>query len=153
MSKFMEMVRESGLVTVLKGLDVYKVTGRGENKQVMAHPYIWMSIAIELNYILYGKVVVWLADTLIFDRVEAGNEFKPMNAAIKSITPNPDYKKYAIAINERVFGKHITGMRNMASAKELRNITKIEQFITQAINFGMIKDEEQIIPLIKTFSL
>lgn len=153
MSDFMEMVKKEGLVNVLKGLGVYKTTGRGENKQVMAHPYIWMSIAIELNYILYGKVVVWLADTLIFDRVEAGNEFKPMNAAIKSIMPNPDYKKYAIAINERVFGKHVTGMRNMASAKELRSITKIEQFISQAINFGMIKDEEQIIPLIKTFSL
>lgn len=143
-TQFMEMVKKETLVKVLKGLDVWKVTGRGENKTVMAHPYVWLSIAIELNYILYGKVVRWLTDTLIFDRIEAGTEYRPMNAAIKKVCPNPDYVKYAKMINEKVFGQHITGMRNNASASELRKIADIEKFVTQGVEMGMITKESGI---------
>lgn len=145
MSQFMEMVKNNSLISVLKGLGVYKVTGRGNNKQVMAHPYIWMSIAIELNYILYGKVIKWLSDTLIFDRIEAGSEYLPMNAKIKEITNNPDYPKYARLINIKVFGEHKTGMRNLASAKELRQIADIEKTIITAIDNKWINNEQQLI--------
>jgi hypothetical protein len=141
MSTFMQWVENETLITILKRLGVYKTTGRGENKQVMAHPYIWMSIAIELNYILYGKVIKWLTDTLVFDRIEAGNEFMPMNSAIASIVPQPEYYKYAVAINTKVFGQHQSGMRNLASAKELRKISDIEKFITQSIEMGFLKNE------------
>lgn len=150
---FMEMVVKEGITKVLKGLGVYKTTGRGGDKVVMADPYIWILIAMELNPMIYAKVVTWLTDTLIFDRIEAGDEFRPMNNAIKKIIPNPDYKKYAIAINQRVFGKHLTGMRNLASAQELRKITKIEQFISQGINMNMIKDESQTMYAIGNFAL
>lgn len=148
---FMEMVKNQGLVTVLKGLDLYKVTGRGENKQVMAHPYIWFTIAIELNYILYGKAVKWLADSLIYDRIEAGSEYLPMNRAIKSVVQNPNYAIYSIEINKRVFGQHQTGMRNLASAKELRLIADIEKFIIKAIEQGWIKSEKEILNSIKNY--
>jgi hypothetical protein len=148
----MEMVKKEGLVTVLKQLGVYKTTGRAENKQVMAHPYIWMSIAIELNYILYGKVIKWLTDSLIFDRIEAGGEFMPMNAAIKSIVQKPDYPKYSMAINNKVFGKHMAGMRNLASAKELRKIADIEKFIKQSIDMGFIRNENDVIKAIINFN-
>jgi len=149
--KFMEMVKNESLVNVLKGLGLYKVTGRGENKQVMAHPYIWFTIAIELNYVLYGKTIKWLADTLIFDRVDAGSEYLPMNKAIKSIIDNPDYSKYAITINNRVFGQHQTGMRNKANSKELRKIADIEKFIINAIEQNWIKTESQIINAIQNY--
>jgi len=145
MPKFMEMVNKEGLITVLKGLDVYKTTGRGANKQVMAHPYIWMSIAIELNYVLYGKVIRWLTDSLVFDRIEAGNEYMPMNSAIKKVLgSSADYPKYARLINTRVFGQHQTGMRNLASAKDLRKIADIEKFIINAIEQGWLKTDNDI---------
>ena len=151
MSKFMEMVKDNSLVTVLKGLGVYKVTGRGENRQVLAHPYVWMSIAIELNYILYGKVIKWLTDTLIFDRIEAGTEYLPMNASIKKIIKEPSYPLYAKTINEKVFGMHQTGMRNIASAKELRKIADIEKFVTKSIEMGFLRNEADIINAIKNY--
>lgn len=150
-STFMNMVENEGISKVLKGLGVYKTTGRGENKSVMANPYIWMTIALELNYILYGKVIVWLTDSLIFDRIEAGAEYAPMNTAIKSVVKNPDYAKYAKAINTKVFGHHQTGMRNIASSKELRKIADIEKFIINAVELGWLKSEEMIMKAINNY--
>ncbi len=153
LSTFMEMCQNEGITKVLKGLQVWKTTGRGSNKLVMCDPYIWVAIALELNPMIYAKVISFITDSLIFDRIEAGDEFKPMNNGIKSIVNNPDYKKYSIAINEKVFGKHLTGMRNLATSGELRKITKIEQFIAQGISIGMIKNDEQIIYSIKNLAI
>ena len=150
---FMENVANHGFAKYMKTLGVYKTTGARNTKTVWVNPYIWVMVAMELNPMIYAAVITWLTDTLIFDRIEAGDEFRPMNNAIKKIVPNPDYKKYAIAINERVFGKHLTGMRNLASAQELRKITKIEQFISQGINMNMIKDERQTMYAIGNFAL
>lgn len=148
---FMEMVEKEGLTKVLKGLGVYKTTGRGSNKTVMSDPYIWVLLAMELNPMLYAKVVMWLTDTLIFDRIDAGNEFKPMNSAIGTIVEKPDYPKYAKMINKKVFGHHQSGMRNLASASELRKIADIEKFITQGIEMGMITHEKGILKALELY--
>jgi len=148
---FMEMVEKEGLTKVLKGLGIYKTTGKGLNKSVMADPYIWVLLAMELNPMLYAKVIIWLTDSLIFDRIEAGTEYLPMNAAIKKAIENPDYPTFAKAINERVFGKHITGMRNLASAKELRLISDIEKFVSSCLNQGLINTKEQVISVIENY--
>ena len=148
---FMEMVENEGITKVLKGLGLWVTTGRGENKQVMSDPYLWMLLALELNPMIYAKVVIWLADTLILDRLEAGSEFKPMNMMIASILKAPNYPIYAKEINKRVFGKHISGMRNLASAKELRKIADIEKMITKAIENKWINTEVEIIKFIQEF--
>lgn len=46
---FTEMVEREGIVKVLKGLEVWKTTGKGENKSVYCDPYIWILLAMELN--------------------------------------------------------------------------------------------------------
>lgn len=84
-------------------------------------------------------------DKSLFNRLEAGSEYLPMNQAIKSVIENPDYVKYAKAINERVFGNHITGMRNLASAKELRKIADIEKQVIVAIEMGWINNEKKLL--------
>lgn len=148
---FTELVENQGLINVLKDLGVWKTTGRGENRNVMCDPYIWTLLAMELNPMLYAKVIIWLTDTLIFDRMDAGSKFLPMNSAISRNIDSPDYPKYAREINIKVFGEHITGMRNLASAKELRLISEIENTVTKALQYGWVKTEEEILNLIKTY--
>lgn len=150
-NSFMEMVKENGITKVLKGLGVWKTTGKGSNKAVYCDPYIWVMIAMEMNPMIYAKVIIWITDTLIFDRIEAGTEFKPMNSSIKAIIPSPDYAKYAKMININVFGRHETGMRQLASSSELKKIAEIEKFVKNGIDCGMIKNDAQIEYVIKTF--
>lgn len=142
---FMEMAQREGITKVLKGLRLYKTTGRGENKSVMADPYIWVLLAMELNPMLYAKVIIWLTDSLIFDRIEAGSEYLPMNSKIKEIIKSPDYPKFARLINQKVFDHHQSGMRNLASSKELRKIADIEKTVITAIDNSWIKTEEDLL--------
>jgi hypothetical protein len=148
---FTELVDNQGIVNYLKNLGVWKTTGRGTNRNVVCDPYIWTLLAMELNPMLYAKVIIWLTDSLIFDRMDAGDKFKPMNAAICKLLSKPDYPTYAREINMRVFGEHITGMRNLASAKELRLISEIENTVTKAIQHGWVKTEDDILKLIRTY--
>lgn len=148
---FMEMLNKEGFTKTMKGLGVWKSTGARGNNQVMCDPYIWVLLALELNPMIYAKVIIWLTDSLIFNRIEAGSEYLPMNAAIKSVIPNPDYAKFARAINEKVFGIHQSGMRNLASAKELRKIADIEKFIINAIEQKWTTTETQIISAIVNY--
>lgn len=150
-SSFMEMIDNEGMTKVLKGLGVWETKGRGDNKNTSADPFIWVLIAMEMNPLLYAKVVIWITDSLIFDRIDAGLEYAPMNRAIKSVLGNPDYPKFSIAINNKVFGYHQTGMRNIASAKELRKIADIEKFIINSIEAGFIKDEASILKAIYNY--
>lgn len=142
---FMDMAQREGITKILKGLDLYKTTGRGVNKTVMSDPYIWVLLAMELNPMLYAKVIIWLTDSLIFDRIEAGSEYLPMNSKIKEIVNKPDYPKYAKLINIKVFGEHKTGMRNLASSKELRSIADVEKTIITAIDNKWIKNENDLL--------
>ena len=142
---FMDLIEKEGIATVLKGLGGYKTTGARETKQTYCDPYIWILLALELNPMIYANVVIWLTDTLVFDRIEAGTEYMPMNSKIKEIIPNPNYQTYAKLINKKVFGKHVAGMRNLASANELRQIADVEKQIITAIDMKWIKNEKGLI--------
>lgn len=150
---FIEMVEKEGIVKVLKGLRVWKTAGRGENKSTYCDPYIWVLLAMELNPLIYAKVVIWLTDKLIINRITAGTEFTPMTSAIKSIIQNPNYREYNIQINKKVFGRHESGIRDTASEDQLRMITDFEKFITQSINIGIIKNENQLLKVIERFEV
>lgn len=148
---FMEFIKNEGFIKVLKGLSVWKTTGRGENKATYADPYIWVLLAMELNPLIYAKVVMWLTDSLIFNRILAGSEFVPMNRAIASIIPNPEYSLYCREINNKVFGRHERGIRDTATDKELRLISDIEKFIIQLIEQGILTNEQQLLRVITNY--
>jgi hypothetical protein len=152
---FTEMVENEGIVNVLKGLEVWKTTGRGANKTTMADPYIWVLLAMEMNPMIYAKVVIWLTDSLIFDRMEAGSETLVLNSAVKRMLngqlTDTTYSTLYTTMNVRVFGQHIKGMRNLASSAQLKMIANIEKFISSAINAGWIKTEAEVISAIMNY--
>jgi hypothetical protein len=41
---FMGMIKDEGITNTLKGLGVWKTTGKGATKTVMADPYIWILV-------------------------------------------------------------------------------------------------------------
>jgi hypothetical protein len=142
------MVEKDGMIKVLKKAGVYKTTGRGENKTVMCNPYIWVLVAMELNPQLYAKVVTWLTDKLLLNRIEAGNMCKALNSALYK-TKNTDFSKIAIELNKKVFGKHEAGIRNTRSKEELEKLYRLEDRLAFAIERGYIKSTEEIIKAIK----
>lgn len=145
---FMEQVELLGITKVLKESGAYKTTGRGENKRVMCNPYIWVLVAMELNPQLYAKVVTWLTDKLILNRIEAGNFYKTLSSSLARIQ-SPDYTRIAIELNKRIFGKHETGIRNTGSKEELEELTRLEDRVAFAIDRGYIKTNDQIIDAIR----
>lgn len=148
-STFTKECKKKGVTCVLKELGLYKTVGRGENKLVMCAPYIWVLIALELNPMIYAKVIGYITDTLIFDRIEASDYYKPMNIAIDKIIKDYDYTVAAIEINKKVFGRHQTGIRKTASAKELKAISSIQSTVVEMIEMGFIKTVDDILRVIR----
>lgn len=147
-SQFMSNVKEDGMVRVLKKYGVYKTTGRGETKTVMCDPYIWVLVAMELNPMLYVKVVLWLTDTLLLNRIEAGNMCVTLNSALYHIN-SKDFGRIAIECNKKIFGKHEIGIRNTGSKEELAELARLEDRVAFAINRGYIKNTDEIIAAIR----
>ena len=148
-SVFMKDIETNGIIKVLKSLGVYKTTGRAESKQTMCNPYIWVLVAMELNPQLYAKVVMWLTDKLIFNRIEACDLNNTLRRSLSSFD-NPDYAGVNTALNIKIFGYHETGMRNNASEKELHDLYRLEDNIAYCIDNGFYKSNEDVINAIKT---
>ncbi len=143
-TSFYEDCQKEGTVKVLKRLGVYKTTGRGAEKRVMCNPYIWVMVALDMNPQLYAEVVMWLTDKLILNRIEAGDFYKSLSAALYKL-PNPNYSGVAVALNKKVFGKHELGIRNKASKEELAELRRLEDNVAFAIDHGFLKTSEDVI--------
>lgn len=130
----------------LKQLGVWKTTRKNGVADVFVDPYIWVYIALWLNPKIKSKVVIWLTDSLIFNRLEAKAQYRPMTKAIQKylepITPKKErqylYANEANLINELVFGKKGKGLRDVATAKQLRDVETLERFNTYLLQNGVI---------------
>lgn len=152
LNAFYEIVKEKGMTKVLKEYGVYKTTGRGENKMVVCNPYIWMLVAMEMNPMLYAKVVTWVTDKLILNRIEAGDFYNELASALYKL-PDTNYPELGKSLNMKIFGKHEPGLRNKGSEKELENLKKLEYGLAFGINQGWIKNMEQVQKTIDEFEV
>jgi len=139
-SEFMGSVEKQGLVKVLKSVGAYKTTGRGDTRTTWCDPYIWILIAMELNPMLYAKTVIWLTDSLLLNRIEAGNMYRGLSSAVASFA-GVDFAAIARALNLLVFGRHETGIRQLATAAELKELTALEENMAFAVRRGYIKTQ------------
>lgn len=148
-TEFYKNVKEKGMTKVLKELGVYKTTGRGENKQTICNPYIWVLVAMELNPQLYAKVVLWLTDKLIANRIEACELNKDLRSAMAQYIPNPDYPLMNKTLNIKAFGYHEAGMRNRESTEKLHKLNMLEETMAYCIKKGFYKTNSEVIEAIK----
>ena len=144
-SDFMKMVDEKGIIKVLKGFGVYKTTGARATKTTYCNPYIWVLVAMELNPMLYAKVITWLTDKLIINRIEACDLNNNLRRVICAKVDNPDYAGINRALNVKIFGHHLTGMRNLASEADLQRLNKLQENIAFCIERGFLKSSDDII--------
>jgi hypothetical protein len=150
---FMDKCEEIGLLKVLKQYNLYNMKGRAENRAVWANPYIFVYLAMNMNPEIYGKVIVWLTDTLILNRVEAAQNFRPMTDAIKFKVGDDylNYVKVARAINKNVFGKEDAGQRAIATTKQLDKIKELEKFITGLLDLSIIDNIGKIESVVESY--
>lgn len=143
-SVFMDNVKKQSLVKYLKQIGVYKTFGARENKRVMCNKYLWLMIAMELNPEIYGKVIVWVGDNLITNRIEAGDRYNDLCRACANFS-DVDYRVIAKGINYIVFNQHETLLRNKATEKELKEIDDLQKSLAFAVNMGYIKSFDNLI--------
>lgn len=144
-SEFMKKVDEKGIIKVLKEFGVYKTTGARATKTTYCNPYIWVLVAMELNPMLYAKVITWLTDKLIINRIEACDLNNNLRRVICAKVDNPDYAGINRALNVKIFGHHQTGMRNLASEADLQRLNKLQENIAFCIERGFLKSSDDII--------
>ena len=150
---FIENIKSKGFIKYMKELGVYKVKGTRADMEIYCNPYLWVMFAMELNPEIYAKVIIWLTDDLLFNRLEACSNYKEMNHQIKDKLKLKDdeylpYIEVASLINTKVFGKHINGIRNIATKEQLNLINKIEVTIADLLRIDLLKDMEDIKNLI-----
>jgi len=148
-SSFMEEVENQGIIKVLKSLGAYKTGGRGASKATWCDPYVWVLIAMELNPMLYAKTVTWLTDSLLLNRIEAGNLYRGFSSAVASFGHGVDYALLARALNWVVFGMHKTGIRQEATAAQLKELAALEEKMAFAIDMGFIRTQDELLTTLK----
>ena len=101
-------------------------------------------VAIELNPIIKANVIYWISDSLILNRIEAGNFYKELTRAVSQFK-DADYIKLAMALNYCIFGKHETGIRNYGTKEELKQLQDLESKMAFAINMGYINSFDMLL--------
>jgi hypothetical protein len=135
-------------VKYLKSIGAWKTTGRGHNKTTFANPYVWVSIAMWMNPKIYAKTVVWLTDSLLSNRVNAGWLYRELSYQLSTFD-NADYAVVARALNHVVFGRHENGIRQTATANQLKELSDLENKMAFAIESGFVSNQDQLIEVLR----
>ena len=142
-SAFMDEVQKTSLVRVMKKYGAYKTIGRGENRTTMCEKYIWIMLALELNPEIYAKVVCWIGDSLIINRIEAGDKYNDFCRACSKFK-NVDYRIIAKGLNYIIFNVHETLIRNKATQFELKELDDLQRSLAFSVDMGYIKSFEDL---------
>lgn len=131
-------------------------TKKGKTKdEVWLHPYLFIDFAMWLNPKFKYQVIKFVYDELIKYRKEAGNNYKEMCDAIKSITKQNEslvhnISKVAEALNYIAYGHHVKDIRNKeADESKLRELSDLQKDITKLINKKFIKTHSELMQYLK----
>lgn len=155
-SSFMESITNEGTVKFLKKHKLWQTTGRAQTRDTWCDPYIWIGIALEMNPMIYAMVITWLTDRLIFNRIEAGINYRPLTDIVNEKFNDIQFYHYiniAKAINKKIFGEHYPNIRNSANEKQLSQLNALEVFLHNLIEADVITNYQETITWIDKFKL
>lgn len=115
---------------------------------VWMHPYLFIDFAMWINPKFKLQVIKFVYDQLIKFRHDAGDNYRTLASSAAKLK-GVDYSKLAKALNWIVFGKHTSGIRQLATEEQLKELSEVEQKLSFSIDMGMIKDFDQLIFLMR----
>jgi hypothetical protein len=133
----------------LKKSNLYS-TKKGKYGGTWMNEYLFIDFAMWLNPQFRAKVVIWVSDQLIVNRVQAAGMYKELSSAMNNNFKDPDYGTVAKAMNLIVFGKHESGIRNTGTESQLVELRDIEIKMEFAISSGFIKSQEELLSQLRT---
>lgn len=116
--------------------------------QIWVHPYLFIKFAMWINPKFELQVIKFVYDELIKNRHLAGDNYNVLTSAIATL-PNADYREIANAINWIVFNRIGKNLRQSATQDELKELSDVEHSVAFAINMGFVKDNQQLIMLLR----
>lgn len=125
-------------------------TGKGGKtpNRVYMHPFLFIKFAMWINPKFELQVIKFVYDELIKNRHLAGDNYNVLTSAIATL-PDSDYRQIATAIQWIVFNRTGKNLRQEATQEQLREISDIEQKVAFSINMGMVKNNMELIELLR----
>ena len=121
------------------------VTARGKhNGGTWMHPVLFVKFAMYLNPRFEYHVLRFVADQLISARHEAGDNYNGLTNAVQKFN-GIDYRQLAKGLNWIVFGRHESGIRQMATQEQLRELTDLQKKLAFACDMGYIRTFDELI--------
>lgn len=117
----------------------------GKNGGTWMHPYLFIDFAMWLNPSFKYKVIQFVYDQLINFRNYAGDNYIGLTDSIAIFEPKSiNYVQLAKALNHIVFGKHVKGLRQIASQEQLEELTELQKKLAFSIDMGFIKSFDEL---------
>ena len=118
------------------------------------HPIMFIDFAMWLNPAFKVKVIKFVYDQMLKYRNDAGDAYKELSSAIKSIVSNTfmpqAMRKIGEALNYVVFNEHEPMLRNKKGSEEsMRELFELERRLAENINDGLIKNFDQAIVFLR----
>jgi hypothetical protein len=121
---------------------------RGKYGATWMHPYLFMDFAMWLNPKFKLDVIKFVYDQLIKFRHDAGDAYKQMCEALKTIgATKDDYASISRQLNVTCFDKHTKDLRQHSTETQLKELFLLESTITTNIQMGLL----QSIAAVKVF--
>ena len=142
--QFLEVLVEEENLHTQDSTYVKSKASRGDNAGTWMHPILFVKFAMWINPKFEYFVIKFVYDQLIEYRHSAGDNYNMLTGSAQKLS-NVNYKEIAKALNWIVFNRHENGIRQLASAKQLKELTEIQQKLSFAIDMEYIKSFDQLI--------
>jgi len=153
MSHFLENISTKEFIKVLENdndtsyrnsVIMKSRANKGINAGTWMHPYLFIDFAMWLNPKFKLEVIKFVYDQLIEFRHSAGDMYRGLTNSLMKFK-DVNYSQVAKGLNWITFDKHESGIRQVASQNQLKELTDLQKKLAFAIDMGYIKSYDQLI--------